>query len=137
MSLIAGVLAFSGGEVVTTTSPPDSFNGGTPTLNDGSLCVVDDGNTPPTYVAGLGYDAQGRLHIDTSNTPSFWVAGLPVTALGKLCARGSGTIDSYVAGIPLAGGYVRASTGGIPDGVIVQDNGDYVVDQAGNYITVT
>lgn len=130
MSLIAGVLAFTQGAVEISTDAPDSFNGGTPTLNDGSLCTIAGPGTPDVWVAGIGYDSAGRIYVDTFSAPGAWVGGLPVTSDGRLCVRGTGTIDGHVAGIPISGGYVRvyAPDPGQPWNVLASDGTTYVVN---------
>jgi hypothetical protein len=100
MSLIAGVLAFSGGSVAVATDAPDAFNGGTPVLNDGSLCINGEATQQPNPVGGQYYDAEGRLGVDPLGAVATYSGGLPLTTQGNV-AVAYDTPSNWVAGIPL------------------------------------
>jgi flagellar hook protein FlgE len=108
MMLTATMLAFDvDGRIRNTTgAPPTGNNGGTPTTDEGVLCVTD--KSPDTYINGTGFyvasgeisgeaggaiasfhqgmafDAAGHLVTDTADPIAFYLAGLPRTASGAL-----------------------------------------------------
>jgi hypothetical protein len=130
MSLIAGVLTFSGGAVVvSTTDDPRAFNGGTPTLDSGSLCTIEGSTAQPFALGGQHYNGAGRLGADLSGAIVTYAGGIPLTAEGNVAIEYNDPY-SWVAGIPLtATGRVAVSTGGLLTGCLLQEDGFRILQE--------
>lgn len=96
---------------------PAGFNGGTPMTAAGALAITSASGAAMPRVAGLLYDAAGRLSISGTGPAANWVAGLPVDSLGRLFASTANPAYWAPNGIPItAGGAVSMTgTGGAAD----------------------
>lgn len=85
--------------LVDPTSTPDHFNGGTPCLNDGTLCGSPD--DPDQYVGGLGYVDSGAICARDAFPDGNNDGGLARTGVGSLALDLDGPIVGYYAGLPV------------------------------------
>jgi hypothetical protein len=93
------VASFSG-RLVVSGSPPNSFNGGAPAMNNGHICVSE--TAPQTFVHGLGYMNDGRLCVTYGGViQGSSRAGLPMTSDGRVAVSAGLPIASYNHGLPM------------------------------------
>jgi hypothetical protein len=100
MSISAGLLQFAtSGRIRNTTTAPEYFNGGTPTVQ-GLLSYSI--TLPDVFLGGIGYRANGALSVALGGAADHYVNGLPVNAVGQVCATQSLIAPArWVGGLPI------------------------------------
>lgn len=103
---MTGAANFNGGTPVATGGELlVSQAGGVTVVNglwftvDGYVVVVDAGTIIAYVGGGFGVDVDGKLCIANGGTPAFYIAGIPFDANGRVCTTGLTPIPPGASGI--------------------------------------
>jgi hypothetical protein len=110
----SGLARSAGGQLLTSTDPPDNFNGGAPATNDGRLCIAE--SAPETFAHGVGYLNDGRICVSYggASVNAYSRGGLPMTADGRVICEPGAAVFHFMRSLPMSVGSEVAVEGEAP-----------------------